>query len=259
MFRFNLTLSILVSIVFVGGAIWLRASQTKSANESLGLESVPNSEVSILEGSPQDIYLGEKATSTQNLNQTDLLGRQLFSDYLNLSSKGQTTPDRINTLANSYADNILNLQTSSKVERNRLTITADTIASLNSYGTSIVTLRIRYGDKIEKEMKDSGISDISDPKFADFMSNVSQLYKEAAADLVNMPVPQSLADNHLKLINNYLSSAEAAKAMANVTSDPLGAYAAINTHAKNEKEEDLLLGNIQATLAASGIIFSSTL
>jgi hypothetical protein len=259
MFRFNLTLSILVSIVFIGGAVWLRASQTNSANENLGLESVPNSEVAIFEGSPQDVYLGEKATSTQNLNQTDLLGRQLFSDYLNLSSQGSVTSEKINNLANSYADNILNLQTSSKIDKSSLTITTNSQATLSTYGTAVLTLRIRYGDAVQKLVNQTGAKNADDPKVQDLMLSISQTYKQAAQDLINMPVPQSLADNHLKLINNYLSSSEAARTIANADTDPMGAYAALNVQVKNGEEENLLLGNIQSIMAANGIIFSSSI
>lgn len=259
MFRLNLTLSILVSLFFVGGAIWLRDSRSEEQNGNTGLESVQKQELAIFEGTPQDIYLGEKDTSTENLNQTDLLGRQLFSDYLTLSSKGQVSQDKLNSLANSYADSILNLQTSPKIDRSRITITSDSQANLSKYGTAIISMRIRYGDTVERQASQTGVKNADDPKVENLMTAISQTYKQAVQELINTPVPQSLADNHVRLINNYLSSAEATRAIANAESDPMGAYAALNVHAKNNEEESVLLGNIQAVLAANGIIFSGAI
>lgn len=258
MFRFNLTLSILVSLFFVGGAFWLRDARAGEQN-NIGLESVSTQELAIFEGTPQDIYLGEKATSTQNLNQTDLLGRQLFSDYLTLSSRGSASPDQLSSLANSYADSILNLQTSTKIDKSKITVTQTSQTSLSEYGTAVLTMRIRYGDMVETQASQTGVSSADDPRVENIMLAISEIYKQAAQDLINTPVPQSLADNHVRLINNYLSSAEAARAIANAESDPMGAYAALNVHTENNEEEDVLLGNIQSVLAANGIIFSGAI
>jgi hypothetical protein len=260
MLRFNLIFSLIVSVVFIAGATWFRVSQNNTPSELVNVESVPG-ELAIYNGSPLDIYVGEEgaSTSTAKLTQTDLLGRQLFTDYLNLNSKNQLTKENINNLANSYAENILNLHTASKIDGSKIIVVADSPANLSTYGNTVFAVRSRYGKMAEKSLAQNSFTDPNSQEFSKFMSSVSLIYKQIATELQSMPVPSSLAENHVNLINNYLSSSESAKSLANLSKDSLGAYAALNSYAKNEKEESELLGNIQISLVSNGIIFSNSI
>jgi hypothetical protein len=260
MLRFNLAFSLVISFVFIAGATWFRISHNKPVPQSLSVESAQN-DLAIYQGSPLDVYIGEgkNSTSTDKLNSTDLLGRQLFSDYLNLNSNHQVTPENINKLASSYADSILNLQTSSKIDRSKVTVTADSPEAIGKYGNAVFEIRTRYGKLVEKSLAQNKFTDASGPEFSKFMSSVSTIYKQVADEMQNLPVPASLVDNHVKLVNNYLSSSESARSLSNLSQDSLSAYAALNSYATTEEEEGNLLTNIQVALVSNGIVISNPL
>ena len=88
---------------------------------------------------------------------------------------------------------------------------------------------------------------------------MGQLYKASADELLSLAVPFSLAENHLALINNHLSSATAMETLSRINDDPLIAYTAMTTQSKNSKEEANLIVEIQTALIANGVIFESGL
>lgn len=253
-----------ISIALIGGAVWFRFSQTSPPRAQI----VSVSEIGSFSSSSEDTVLADffntgaslPRAATATLSQTDLISRQLFSDYIALKSQGQATPSNIKALADRYAENIKNLEISiTKVNENQIMVLPDSAENLATYGNAIANSRDKYKNLVATQSQNSegDIGDIRSQAFSTFMGAVGKLYQAAANELLLVRVPTSLALNHLNLINNYLESAEVMKLLSDNSKDPVRTYAALNIYTQNTKKESELLLNIRTTLMANGIIFKS--
>ena len=254
-----------VSLALIGGAMWFRfvrippyTNQVVSVSqvESLSSENDPfltdffNTEAS------------SSAASAPELSQTDLIGRQLFSDYLALKSEGETTPGNIDVLAKNLAESIRNVNLSiPKINSNQVIVLPESEANLAAYGNAMTNLRNKYKNLVAAQTESGGsdLANTDNPAFSTFMSALGKLYQAAANELLLVGVPASLAQNHVDLINYYLETGEVIKLISKTSEDPLQAYAALNIYTKNGGRESELLLNIQKTMMAHGIIFNSSI
>lgn len=258
MSRFRLTFSLGISSILILSALWFRVSNAQTPPPSLiavqNQETAPSSDLISYED-----WLAQSSSTAQSgsLSQTDLIGRQLFSDYMGLVNNGQATPQNLTLLADSYAKNISDQTSAIIVKAEDINTVTDTVENLRSYSEKVSSIRNKSKDAVIEESKNNQAADTSNPAFAPLMNKVASIYESSANELKAIQVPISLRDNHVLLINNYLSSAEAMKDLAKSETDPVSAYAALNTQANNNTEEIQLLQNIQTTLMANGIIFES--
>ncbi len=168
---------------------------------------------------------------------TDLIGRQLMIDYLNLSGNGQATPENLKALADQYVDSIPTLHASVTVGYQDLTTTSNTRASIEMYANKVGEIYKRYSKDLGGLSESGGVlSDLTKTEY-DYMLKAGTAYENRAIELKNTAVPVALASAHLKLININLSSAAALKAAANTEKDPATGFAgmlAINTNLDEE-------------------------
>ena len=253
-----------VSVALIGGALWFRF--VRIAPYSAQVVSVSELEQLLSEDAfLKDLYSATttpRAISTTTLSQTDLIGRQLFSDYLALKSEGKTTPDDINAFAASLAESIKNVNLSiPKINSNQVIVLPESETNLATYGNTMTNIRNKYKNLVATQTGNSGgdITDTNSSAFSTFMSALGKLYQAAANELLLVGVPASLAQNHVDLINYYLETGEVIKLISKTSEDPLQAYAALNIYTKNGGRESELLLNIQKTMMAHGIIFNSSI
>ena len=258
MLRKRTIIAFSLSLFLVGGALWFRFVQIPPYHreELISLKSVDTDVFS-----DEEVFLADliKASSTpqisaEPLTQTDLVSRQLFSDYIELSSGGNRSLGNIKALASKYAESILKNTEQNTVKVEQLIIVPNSEESLSVYGKIIMNLRNKNKNLISLHYG-NGVTDINSLAFQKFILEASELYQDAVNELLLTAVPAILADNHIALINNYLSSSRAMQALSKISSDPISAYTALNTQAKNTKEEDELLLKIQIALISNGIIF----
>lgn len=249
--------ALFVSLIMVGAAFWLRFSANDKPYESISAVSNRGSAAPTREEA--FLSANSRASSSVPLTTTDIFSRQLFGDYASLKSKGETSSENLNYLAERYADGILNLEPSpSKTATiEQLAIIPDSSENILNYGKSMIAARSKYATKAQKGSEGSG--DLARGGFNDFISQASALYLASANELMKMKVPASLAKNHLDIINNYFQSAEAMKIIAESTEDPIKIYAAIQAQVQNAKKEDNLFLNIQIAMSTNSIIWSSNL
>lgn len=255
MSRSRIVFAICVSVALVSGATWFRFAQ--ATEYYANLVSLDRLEQDYLLADMSDDFISDTTLSEdpeEPLSQTDIISRQLFSDYIALKSQGQVTPTNLKTLAEKYASQITRTENLVYVDRSQIAVVPDSDNALQNYGETILKTRSKYGNLINNLTDQTKFDNIFDPEFKSFMISVADLYDNATEDLKNLPTPNSLADNHVKLINNYLSSARVSRALANIDQNPIGAYAALNMQAKNSEEEATLFSNIQITLLSKSIL-----
>jgi len=267
MLRVRFISALVISIVLVGGAMWFRfvkippyTNPVATVTQVEQVESTSTDDLLLTDFFNTETSI--PATSTTALSQTDLIGRQLFSDYLALKSEGKTTPDDINAFAASLAESIKNVNLSiPKINSNQVIVLPESETNLATYGNTMTNIRNKYKNLVATQTGNSGgdITDTNSSAFSTFMSALGKLYQAAANELLLVGVPASLAQNHVDLINYYLETGEVIKLISKTSEDPLQAYAALNIYTKNGGRESELLLNIQKTMMAHGIIFNSSI
>lgn len=196
-------------------------------------------------------------SSSTPLSQTDLIGQQLFSDYLNLNSNGAATPENITALAGTYADNIIGLKSAPTILATDLKITSNSSDNLRAYWSNFLNIYNKYQDLMNAESNSGKNLNAVGPDLNAYANNMSNLYGREADEFKSLPVPQIIALNHLNLINTYLSSSWAMKSLSNMDTDPAGAFAGIVAEKGNLQDEQTLIGNIQKILEDNGIILKT--
>lgn len=248
--------AVLLSVVLVGGATWFRFVPNSNAQPSLVTINGGSRTSDYDELLAQDFFQTSTSTTQttdQPLTQTDLVSRQLFSDYLSLSSQNKATPENLASLAQKYATSIGNLSLSStQISLTSVRVVIDSKENILAYGTAINTIRNKYAALVVSQKEQGDISEVGSPTFSNFMNTMGNLYESSANELRVLSVPQSLVSNHIKLVNNYLENAAAVKALSEIENDPLNAYSALNTYSKNSEEETNLLINIQLAMSMNG-------
>jgi hypothetical protein len=260
--RFNVALALSVSILIIGIASWSRFFAPVTVKPTL--VAVDRGQVSQDEFAEtfQDFLepatVGMASTTEEDLAVSDVVGRQLFSDYISLKSEGAVTPDNLQALAEKYANAVGTIGSTDRINNSQVTIIKDSSVVLKVYGDAVFQTRQKYQDLARNIAEKTEFSDYFDPRFKNFMMSMAKLCDQAAKELQNMPVPNSLADSHIKLINNYLDTGVVMQALGDLADNPIKAYAAINTQAEKAKEEEAILSNIRQILLSKGILISNS-
>jgi hypothetical protein len=252
MLRFNIVLALLISVILIGGSVFMRTYNNFSQEPLLLAVSGPENPLFSDEAILEPNTSNTTASSTP-LNTTDIISRQLFSDYIELSAKNQATPENLSALAGRYAEAILSSNSAPFVNEGQIILTSDSNEALLTYNRAFFNTRDKYTAQVTGLPQQFVFSDVSDPQFKAFMITLGGLYAQVASDLIKIPVPQSLAKNHVKLINNYLSNHKASLVIADFSENPIEAFSALNIQSKNSAEEAALLSNIRVALLNKGL------
>ncbi len=258
MSRIRLIVTLAISIALIGGATWLRLARTTPSSSS-HIISVENIGQLSAEGPALEDFLGT-ATSTPVVSatppsKTETVSRQLFSDYISHTSKGQTTPDDLNQLAVKYADIIAKFETKS-IDNSEITSVEDTPANFQTYADKIMTIRYKYKSSAEDRVRSLSTPGTTEKDFRVFAKEMGILYPKTITELEAIPTPVSLVPMHTQFINTYIGAAAAFEAAADDKRDPIEIYAAFSAITKNSEKENEIFLALLDTLLAEGISFA---
>ena len=247
--RSGIIFSIILSIVLIGGAIAIRTTRPTLSRDNAITTAGENV------AAYEDLFTepGLATTTPETLTEVDWAGRQLLSDYLELKSTGQTTPENLRALAGQYAANFLQESSSALITQSQIKIISDTDENLQAYGEQIANLRAKHRSATGLSGYNNEYSDVFSDDFIKMMVLISVQYKLAAEEILALGVPSSLAENHLSLINNYMSSSERLKSIAFIGEDPVSALSAMSEQSKNGEIEEGLIANIKVRLMSRGL------
>lgn len=254
----RLALALSLSALLIAGATYMRVAHAEKPYKALTVVNVseaPSQNDTTIIDTP--VVASDTAAPAENLTTTDLVGRQLMSQYLDLASNGQATDATIQELADNAANNIASLNTFTLATAAQLHIVADGKASFQTYGEALSVLNGKYQGLAKAVADKAGdLSDVTSKGFSSTMDALSKLEKKASDELTSLPVPASIAQTHLKLINNYLSSASAFSALSRANTDAATAFAGLVAQSTNSAEADSLLLSIETALLAQSITFT---
>jgi len=243
--------ALFVSIALVGGALWIRLSNNAGVQYELALVEPDTKESDIL-----NYFLesnsGNPSVPAKTLPKTEILGRGLLAEYINLASSGGVTQEEIEALANKYVESITNLSQINTISYGNLKIVSNEKNNFQKYADEITKIHQAYTKGIEQEYKASNINTL-DSSFYSLASVISIIYDDTASKLKKMPVPQALANIHLELINMYLLNAYSMEAISETEDDSAGSFAGLVALSDNVYKETAIFSEISRVLNANGI------
>ncbi|MBI1974535.1 MAG: hypothetical protein HYS51_01640 [Candidatus Zambryskibacteria bacterium] len=244
--RQRLALAFLVSTTIIGAALWQRVSTTSYVKPAL--EITPK--LDVYQGISDEDFVRDfteptKADSTvaeKPLTNTDIIGRQLVSDYIGLVVKGGAGTETINTLAEQYASIVPSLNKSAKLTYTDIRTAPTTEDNLKYYGNEIDRIYVSYSELINKAYSSSRTA------YYSFAKDAVPAYLQIIEDIKMLSVPLPLASTHLELINLHLSNLSAAESIQKAEEDPLTAFAGFIAINDNSEKEIALLKEIEQTI-----------
>lgn len=252
--RLRLALALSISVLFIGTALWFRPTTTDTqsgiiAVEQFGVDKEYDEE--LLRDFLEPRTAG--TTSPENsLSNTEIIGRQLILDYVDLAGSGEATEEDITALAERYAEGIRNLNPAQSISRADIKVIPNTQINLQNYADSLTKIYKEYAESIKRGQIGASPSILNQALYL-FARVFSAAYTDIALKLKNMPVPDLLVSTHVQLVNNYFSSAAAMEAVSKTENDSTSAFAALVALNENVDKETALLDEITQILTANGI------
>lgn len=241
----GIIMALATSLALVGWASWYRIVSRPAAAL---LVSVPHQDV------PQAYYddLIQKYAGTsssspaerEDLTTTDLVSRQLISDYLALAQNGQATDANLTDLATRYAASIPTIITTKKIAPIDLHIVSNSQANYEAYSSQMTDIYNSYSSAILSVAPKSKLA--ASPADVPW-DKLEKAYAQTADRLKELSVPASIADDHASLVNLYVEDAAACHALSLSSSDPASSFAGLilwNSNAEKEKELTSEMQNI---------------
>ena len=252
--RGPLLISLGVSVILIGGAFFTRhISGSSASGATLTVVNTKNTNSDVIpDTNIPSIEPSAVGTSTKPLTNTDLVSRQLLSDYIGLASNGQDSEVNITNLADKYADRIPTLISAPTVQIGDIHIVPNTKANFQSYSQATTQIITTYAQTI-KSNPNFGSSVSSGSNISSIARTFSKAYGEAALKLKALATPEAIVVSHQKLINSFLSSAAASDAMAQGYADSATTFAGLVIFNKNLKDEPIIFGEIDKILKANGV------
>jgi hypothetical protein len=246
--------SLILAVVLVGGAAWMRFTSRGTSPASLSVvDKSINLESYYEDFTPSSAAPTQSNSSAENLTSADLIGRQLIGDYLSLSSQGEVDSLTIESLANKYVDSIPALAVSEQAEFADLNVTANNNANFNAYATNFGKIYLKYVTGITSLNSSGGVAAFLQTGSGDAILKISNIYRNTANELKLLPTPVALTQYHLELVNLYLQNASAMKYVAEKGADPAGAFAGLIMLNENLNREDQIILKIKEVVTGNGI------
>ncbi len=173
------------------------------------------------EGSGYQYEFDEKLGSSL----TDKLALNLTSNYLLARDQGPLDADTKNQIVSELTTDASKLIAEQKVyTKDDIRITVDTAGKKEAYKDSLIAAVTATSQAIGSKEAAAMEKAISSQKLSDFapLVTVAPAYEALTTKLLALPVPTSLAVDHLLLVNEVASAAHGLRIMGSKTNDPAG-------------------------------------
>lgn len=253
--RSRIKLAIILSVLLIGWALLFRFNVTPTGEAKLSVVN-PSLQDDASYQEFLNIYAAASSTelvSDKNLSNTDLIGRQLVSDYLTLSSSGQASSDALNSLADKYVESIPTLLAPEKANPADIRNVPNNKANFEAYGAEVTRIYQEYASSLLTIQAKGGVTAFLKNNSGDTPRKMADVYGRTAKKLKEISVPNALIESHLDLINVYLGNEAAMASLSEIDSDPASAFAGLLLINSNIDFEAEKLMKIQQVLTANGI------
>lgn len=255
--RVPIIAALVISASLIIGTLWLRFSSLKRPAEVVSVNNAETSRASNEANSAMAQWFNSTST-TATSTQTDIISRKMLADYMSMAASGQVTDQTLNQLASSYAKGFSNSSIQKTLSLIDLQIVPDSPRAFIQYGAAAGNIYEKYRQLAEQGSLSSDISsDLENPKTQSAFRKLAQISQQAANELKALPVPTSLSNDHLELVNSYQRLSAALLSIANADNDASGAYSGLMTLEQLSQDESGLISSITQKLMANGASFGT--
>jgi hypothetical protein len=268
-----IALGLSAGLVFAADAISHRTSYTPSlgvdnseSNSNSGWEAAlsaiqaQNASSSSSIVAPDPNIVDQLLQAVQSPNVTDTVGKSILISLSNAKAQGLgndvPTQDQIVAAA---AQQIKNQQASvTAYSAANLTIVSPSAGSLHTYGNNVMIALNKHTNASERAtfLAIDYVVEGQDASKVKQLQIIGADYKAAAADLIAVPVPQTLAPLHLQMANILLNTGATFDDMEAIGSDPVRGLVGLKAYESLMDDGARLFTNIAQSLSKDGILFS---
>lgn len=254
--HWRMATALALSVLLIGGASWMRYNRPTEVAAVSGTFSAAASNSDTASEPFDTASSSATSTDTEKLTDTDLISRQLFSEYVSLAANGQSTQTSLDALGDKYAQNISNLSKASTIMSSDVATVTNSTSTFAAYNNSLGAINTKYQAKLASLVPSSLATDPNgiSPALANSMAD---LYSREATELEALHVPVALLTDHVKYVNLYLRHVWDMKAIANISADPIDATAAISAEYTSFDDEQQIAADMNRILMSGGIILNN--
>jgi hypothetical protein len=225
----------------------------KDWEESLGTRfvEIATSKSSTTQGQPTDTY-----TSPTTL--TGRFSEAFMTDYLDGKVRGAdfSNPDAFIDDAVTAIEKNTQSKRHSRLE---LTIIPSSFESVYTYGNQLSEILKKHSAKNENEaLILQRALDAHDPSLLDALAPIKDVYAGTISDILRMPVPDTLVDEHLAFLNVCEAFVTDIEAMQSAFEDPLFTLARMKQYESDAKSLVESFKNFAKAFTAEGITYTNT-
>jgi hypothetical protein len=251
--RTSITVSILVSLVLIGGASWTKFANTKKSAAGLIASESKTIDWSDVARSYDTNPSSTSTPTSTPLTSTQVIGRQLIYDYIDLASQGGGSEENIKALADKYVDSLPTLNNSEVMSSLELKAVSDSPTHFREYAARFLEIHNEFAAAAKtSSLSAVNLAAVGTPLYKT-SGNIGKAYIATAEKLRTMSVPLSLGTLHIELVNTYYSSGSALNSLTESEKDPAVAFAGIIALKQNSETEQDLQSAIELVLTRNGI------
>jgi hypothetical protein len=235
-----------IALILVGGAVWVRANGNSEGTPTL--TSVEGDKQNLEVYDIENFWDTSTDPNVSPLSSTDIVARGLLTDYISLASSGQIDNASVDALVNQYINNIPKITTAPQITKDDLHIVEDSKTSFQTYDRITTDIQTEQQEVIKSNYTYDTAYGVLNDETLRGIAAMSEAYEKAAIKLRDIEVPRSLYSAHLKLVNNYFSTAAGMKAVASLDNDSMSAFSGMIAINNNIKEEPEIISELLALL-----------
>ena len=211
-----------------------------------------------------DLNLSENSNLTLNndtITETDKFAQQFFASLTAMKQSGQINENTINNISTSLGQSIVDPNLIDKYTEKDINLTQnDNINEQNTYYENAKKLFEQY----KKEDLGSELEIVStivssnklenEQDSINKLTNIANAYKSFAQKMVELEVPESLAQYHIQIVNNSNNTGVSVKNMINIIDDPIIGLSGLSQYQKYSDELIASVGDLEKILLKNDIM-----
>jgi len=203
----------------------------------------------------------ELAQNGENLTETDKFAQQFFASLSAMKQNGQIDQTTINNVSTSLGQNIVDPNLVDTYTEKDITLSEnDGVSEQNTYYTNAKKLFETYkkeglGSELEivSEIVSSGKVE-NEQDAIDKLTNIANAYQKFAQKMLELKVPESLAQYHIRIINSANNTGISVRNMIKIIDDPIVGLSGLSQYQKYSDDFITSVGDLEKILSNNGII-----
>lgn len=235
---------------------WEEALWGTDPNKKMTFDGIPDA--TYIENKKKQLNIEDKAgIEEQNMTETERFAREFFASYTAMKSSGQVSNDAINNFSNVLGQKISNPNLIDRYKETDAKISgSDDLSSKQKYYMEVKNLFKTYqsqglGDElgiISGQLKANQSGDAVNSSQNTRLSTIASAYEDFASKVIEVSVPQSLLDYHLRIANSANNTGISVFNMTKIISDPVVGLSGLSQYQKYSESLIKAVGDLETAL-----------